>query len=168
MTPSFKPWYHCWGSAFFHQLLWTWTLHWNPIILPFTLNFCLSPVNDILDRAASLEKKLYTTHCRDCGSLTKVLYTVWIYGLICQNCQQEFIFRDIGSDKKASVKESKIKTEVNCPHCNFLLKKPKLKLTQRYPVAVGYKCYSSRLEEGCVPLNNRPLAKFFIWYNREF
>jgi hypothetical protein len=76
---------------------------------PIDAGLYLNAINEILDRAASLEKKLYTTHCRDCGSPVKVLYTVWIYGLICQNCQQEFIFWDVGRDKKASVKESRIK-----------------------------------------------------------
>ena len=70
--------------------------------------------------------------------------------------------------KKASVKESRIKKEVNSPHCNFLLKKRNLKRTQLYPLAVGYKCYGSRLKVICVPINNRPLAKLFLWYYREF
>jgi DNA modification methylase len=114
----------------------------------------LHAVNEILARAAHLQTKLYTTHCRDSGSETKVLYTVWSYGLICQNCQQEFIFWDVARDEKPSVKESKIKTEVNCPHCDFLLKKRQLKRTKRYPVAVGYKCCGKGLKESCVPLSD--------------
>ena len=121
---------------------------------PIDAGLYLNAINEIFNRAASLEKKLYTTYCRDCGSPAKVLYTVWSYGLICQNCQQEFVFWDVGRDEKASVKESKIKKEVNCPHCHVLLKKRNLKRTQRYPVAVGYKCCGSRLKESCVPLNN--------------
>jgi DNA modification methylase len=114
----------------------------------------LNAVGTVLERAAQLEKQLYTTHCRECGSQANVLYTVWSYGLICQHCQQEFIFWDVARDEKPSVRESKIKKEVNCPHCGCLLKKRNLKRTQRYPVAVGYKCCGSRLKESCVALND--------------
>ncbi|WP_413200761.1 DNA methyltransferase [Nostoc piscinale] len=113
----------------------------------------LNAVNTLLNRAAQLQKQLYTTRCRECGSETNVLYTVWSYGLICNHCQREFIFWDVGRDEKPSVKESKIKKEFNCPHCNALLKKRNLKRTQRYPVAIGYKCCGHRLKESCVPLD---------------
>lgn len=121
---------------------------------PIDAGCYLNAIHEILACAANLNKKLYTTYCRECGSPTQVLYTVWSYGLICKCCQQEFIFWEVARDEKPLVKESKIKKEFNCPHCNSLLKKRNLKRTKRYPVAIGYKCCGNRLKERCVPLND--------------
>lgn len=121
---------------------------------PIDTDRYLNAIDQILARASDLENKLYTTYCRDCHSPAKVLYTVWSYGLICKYCGEEFVFWDVARDEKPSVRESKIKKEVNCPHCDSLLKKRNLKRTQRYPVAVGYKCCGNRLKESCVALND--------------
>src|SRR5207248_3286570 len=40
-------------------------------------------VSTILSAVADLRRDLYTTHCRECGRTTELLYTVWSYGVIC-------------------------------------------------------------------------------------
>lgn len=100
----------------------------------------LTAVDKIIDESQHLQQKLYSTKCRDCGKQTRLLYTVWSYGLICNKCSHEFVLWDVARDERECVKESKILKEFNCPHCGDLIAKRSLKRTKRYPVQVGYKC----------------------------
>lgn len=112
----------------------------------------LKAIRSMLNATKSLESKLYNTHCRTCGKLVPMLYMVWSYSVICTFCGQEFNLWDVARDERSTVKESKIKTEFHCPHCNNLLKKRLLKKTKRSPVLVGYQCCkNSRQEEKAIP-----------------
>ena len=104
-------------------------------------------IKELLRRAEPIRKLLYTTVCRECGKDAEILYTVWSYKLICSSCGHEFVLWDVARDERRTVKESKIKTEFNCPHCNAWLKKRQLKRTELVPVALGYKCCSRSLKE---------------------
>lgn len=113
-----------------------------------------SAVQTLLRNSADLQRKLYTTSCRECGKDTTILYTVWSYKLICNHCNQEFLLWDVAKDERESVKESKIRTEFPCPHCGALLKKRVLKRTTIEPVAIGYKCCTKSLKEKCCELSS--------------
>jgi DNA modification methylase len=107
----------------------------------------LQAVRKVLEDAADLEAKLYQTPCRSCGTMTPMLYMVWSYGVICPECDREFILWDVARDEKPSVRESKILSEFPCPHCCAHLKKRGIKRTRRYPVQVGYRCCQGGLKE---------------------
>ena len=112
----------------------------------------LNAVRAILDQAKDLEHALYDTQCRACGKKIAMLYMVWSYGMICKQCKKEFILWDVARDERPRVRDSKIKSEFDCPHCGVHLKKRELKKTQRYPVQVGYKCCQRGLKEiTCLP-----------------
>jgi len=112
----------------------------------------LKAIRSMLNATKSLEHKLYNTHCRMCGKLVPILYMVWSYSVICTFCGREFNLWDVARDERPTVKESKIKTEFHCPHCDNPLKKRLLKKTQRFPVLVGYQCCKkSRQEEKAIP-----------------
>jgi adenine-specific DNA methylase len=81
-----------------------------------------------------------------------MLYMVWSYGVICPECEREFILWDVARDEKPNVRESKILSEFPCPHCKAHLKKRGLKRTRRHPVQVGYKCCVRGLKEQTAPL----------------
>lgn len=72
---------------------------------------------------------------------------VWSYGLICEFCHREFVLWDVARDERKDVRESKIKTEFDCPHCGQHLQKRKLQRTRVYPVQVGYRCCDSGQQE---------------------
>ncbi len=118
-----------------------------------------SAIRELLKRAEPLKKRLYTTHCRECGKEAEILYTVWSYKLICNHCGQEFVLWDVARDERETVKESKIRTEFNCPHCAAWLKKRQLKRTELVPVAIGYKCCSRSLKERVCELTGEDLQK---------
>jgi len=119
---------------------------------PMDADIYLKAVRTVLQEAADLEAKLYNTRCRSCGALTPALYMVWSYGVICPECDREFILWDVARDEKPSIRESKILSEFPCPHCNTHLKKRGLKRTRRHPVQVGYKCCGRGLKEQTAPL----------------
>ncbi|MCC6443668.1 MAG: hypothetical protein IT210_09470 [Armatimonadetes bacterium] len=138
----------------------------SPAATFIAYNMC-SPVNSrryleaieaILDVLKEKESELYTTQCRLCGRSACVLYTVWSYGMLCSFCQSEFRLWDVARFEGATVRESKIKNEFLCPYCEHLLNKRKLRRTQRYPVAIGYKCCQKGLQERCDPPNDKDLA----------
>ncbi len=104
-------------------------------------------IEHILTMADEAEKLLYGTHCRTCGKLVPMEYMVWSYGLLCPFCQMEFILWDVARDERENVRESKIKTEFECPHCGKPLQKRKLKRTRLYPVQIGYRCCDSGQQE---------------------
>ncbi|CAL1521251.1 DNA methyltransferase [Chitinophaga sp. MM2321] len=104
-------------------------------------------IDDILKQLASLEKELYTTQCAKCAQPTIQNYTVWSYGLICNECNEEFILWDVARDEKPSYKESKILSQFQCPNCHKVIKKGKLKRTKLNPVSIGYKCCEKGLKD---------------------
>lgn len=110
----------------------------------------ISVVETVLKEARDLERMLYGTHCRTCGRNVNMLYTVWSYGLICRYCNKEFIFWDVGRDEQPRVRDSKVKSEIDCPHCDKTQVKRGLKRTRRYPVSVGYRCCRRSLQEDMV------------------
>ncbi len=119
---------------------------------PIEASRYLDAVKAILEQAKDLEHALYDTHCRTCGKQIAMLYMVWSYGMLCKHCGKEFILWDVARDERPRVRDSKIKSEFDCPHCGIHLKKRELKKTQRYPVQVGYKCCQKGLKEAtCLP-----------------
>lgn len=119
---------------------------------PINADTYIKAVRSVLQEAADLEAKLYSTPCRQCGTLTPMLYMVWSYGVLCPECHREFILWEVARDEKPSVRESKILSEFECPHCKAHLKKRGLKRTSRHPVQVGYKCCGRGLKEQTAPL----------------
>jgi DNA modification methylase len=104
-------------------------------------------ISEILNELSDIEKNLYSTKCLTCNNITVQTYTVWSYGLICSNCNEEFILWDVARDERPSVKESKILTEFNCPKCTSLIKKRELKRTKLYPVQIGHRCCSKGMKD---------------------
>jgi DNA modification methylase len=119
----------------------------------------LAAVRAVLEASAALEHSLYDTHCRSCGERVAMLYMVWSYGVICPQCEREFVLWDVARDERESVRESKILSEFDCPHCQTHLKKRGLKRTKRHPVQVGYKCCTTSLKEATAPLDDFDLAQ---------
>jgi 16S rRNA G966 N2-methylase RsmD len=109
-------------------------------VTPIAARAYMQAVDDILAAVKDQELALYGTHCRKCGKTVPVEYMVWSYGLRCQFCDQEFVLWDVARDERSDVRESKIKTEFDCPHCGKHLEKRRLQRTQLYPVQVGYWC----------------------------
>lgn len=120
---------------------------------PIDSNVYLHAINSIVIQAKQLEEDLYGTNCRFCGKKVPVIYTVWSYGALCNHCNKEFILWDVTRDEKPNVKESKIRSEFNCPHCKKHLHRRELKRTKRYPVQIGYKCCQGGLRELTAELN---------------
>lgn len=104
-------------------------------------------VNLVSSHLVEEENALYGTHCRRCRKLVPMEYMVWSYGLVCQFCEQEFVLWDVARDERESVRESKIKSEFNCPHCGKHILKRRLRRTRLYPVQIGYRCCNSGLAE---------------------
>lgn len=119
----------------------------------------LRAVHELLDSSSKLEHSLYNTHCRNCGEKVPMLYMVWSYGVICPHCEREFVLWDVARDERESVRESKILSEFDCPHCKTHLKKRGLKRTKRHPVQVGYKCCTHGLKEATAPLDDFDLTQ---------
>jgi DNA modification methylase len=107
----------------------------------------LRAIKTILTVTHDDEMMLYGTHCRTCGKLVPMEYMVWSYGLICEFCHKEFVLWDVARDEREDIRESKIKSEFDCPHCNKHLQKRKLRRTKLYPVQTGYRCCNSGLRE---------------------
>ena len=93
----------------------------------------------LLGEAAPLERFLYETNVRETGIHTPMLYAVWSYGMLCAHCSKEFVLWDVARDERESVKESKILSGFDCPHCAAHLSKRGLQKTRRYMVQIGYK-----------------------------
>ena len=133
--------------------------------IAYNLNTPLEPgeyleaISQLLGKAVELEQTLYDTHCRTCGKAVPMLYMVWSYGLICHHCGHEFVMWDVARDEQPRVRDSKIKSEFDCPACHTGLKKRGLRRTNRYPVMIGYRCCERGLKEAVSPLNDYDLAK---------
>jgi 16S rRNA G966 N2-methylase RsmD len=125
---------------------------------PIEASRYMHAVHSVLQEARELEENLYNTPCRTCGQLTPMLYMVWSFGLICSHCNNEFVLWDVARDEQPRVRDSKIKSEFECPHCNKTIKKRSLKRTRRYPVSVGYRCCEKGLKETTNPLTDYDLA----------
>ncbi len=109
-------------------------------VTPVDAREYMRAVDEILAALKDEELTLYGTRCRKCGKTVPAEYMVWSYGLTCQFCGQEFVLWDVARDKRPDVRESKIKTEFDCPHCGKHLEKRRLQRTRLYPVQVGYWC----------------------------
>ena len=114
-------------------------------------------IDGILSELDNIRQKLYTTHCRDCGKDTEILYTIWSYNVICNNCSTEFLLWDYCRKYGRNVKEHKILSEFPCPKCGTKLQKSTLRRTTSQPVLIGYKCCKSAQQE--VPLNNDDITR---------
>lgn len=97
-------------------------------------------IDAVLEATRSVRQRLYTTRCRECGSDTEILYTVWSYKVLCNCCGSEFVLWDHCREYGERVRDHKILTEFPCPNCRSVLKKSKLQRTSMVPVMLGYKC----------------------------
>jgi 16S rRNA G966 N2-methylase RsmD len=116
-------------------------------LTPIDARHYFSAVESILSSLQGEELKLYGTHCRDCGKLVPMEYLVWSYKLACESCQQEFVLWDVARAEREDVRQSKILTEFDCPHCGKHLQKRKLRRSHLVPVQVGYRCCHSGSQE---------------------
>jgi DNA modification methylase len=129
------------------------------LLTPIKSDKYMNAIYQIMRILEDEEIKLFGTHCRDCEKLVPMEYMVWSYGLICSNCEKEFILWDVARDEREKVKESKIKSEFNCSHCGTHLKKKGLRRTKVYPVLVGYRCCESGRQESKSPPDEYDLTK---------
>lgn len=120
----------------------------------------MQAVDELMDQSAELAEKLYTTECRECGKPATMLYTVWSYELTCNRCGEDFCLWDVARDERANVRESKILSSFQCPHCQELIAKRGLKRGARRPVEIGYKCCSRGRQEQRASPNADDLALF--------
>jgi len=116
-------------------------------VSPVNAREYMQAVEKILAVTQGEELEIYGTRCRKCGKRLPLEYMVWSYGLLCQFCGQEFVLWDVARDERPNVRESKIKTGFDCPHCGKHLEKRKLQRTQLYPVQVGYWCCQAGQQE---------------------
>ena len=115
-------------------------------------------VNAILEATRDIRRRLYTTKCRECGSETEILYTVWSYKVLCDHCGSEFVLWDHCRKYGARVREHKILTEFPCPQCKKVLDKSKLQRTSVVPVMLGYKCCKGGQQETTHSLSDEDVA----------
>lgn len=104
-------------------------------------------VAHILSNLADLERNLYSTTCRECGSKVQQLYAVWSYILECNHCNQDFVLWDHCRKYGNTVREHRILRKFPCPHCGNEVNKSYLPRKQAVPVFLGYRCCSKRIVE---------------------
>lgn len=104
-------------------------------------------VLEILTHLDSLERDLYSTPCRECGSEARQSYTVWSYVLECNHCCHDFVLWDHCRKYGKSVREHRILRRFPCPTCGKEVNKSHLKRKQPVPAFVGYRCCSKRIVE---------------------
>ena len=104
-------------------------------------------VSQVLANLDSLQRALYLTRCRECGSEVVQLYTVWSYILECDHCEQDFVLWEHCRKYGDSVREHRILRRFPCPQCGNEVSKSHLKRKQVVPVFVGYRCCSKRIIE---------------------
>lgn len=117
----------------------------------------LDAVYAILQMSEDLERKLYATTCRECRDRVVQLYTVWSFGALCPDCHEEFVIWDVAREERPKIRECKIRSQFNCPHCGHLVQKKTLVRTKRYPVQIGYHCCGSRQKEKTAVPNSQDL-----------
>jgi 16S rRNA G966 N2-methylase RsmD/DNA-directed RNA polymerase subunit RPC12/RpoP len=110
---------------------------WN-LNTPVDAGRYLNAVETLIEQSLAVQHELYDTRIRGGSECVPMLYTVWSFGMLCGGCGQEFVLWDVARDEKPRVRESKIKSEIVCPHCSLLQAKRGLKRTRRYPVQIGY------------------------------
>ena len=115
-------------------------------------------INAVLEVTRDVRRRLYTTKCRECGSETEILYTVWSYKVLCDHCDSEFVLWDHCRKYGSRVREHKILTEFPCPQCKTVLEKSKLQRTSALPVMLGYKCCKGGQQETMRPLSAEDVA----------
>lgn len=125
---------------------------------PIDANRYLDAVSAVMASSRELEHELYDTRCRICGGPTPALYLVWSFGMRCSYCDEEFVLWDVARDERPSVRESKILSEFDCPHCQRRLVKRQLKRTKRVPVSIGYRCCGAGLQENMAVPTDEDLA----------
>jgi len=118
---------------------------------PMEADRYLRAVTAVLRASASLEHRLYATRCRTCGRSVPALYMVWSYAMVCGHCGAEFVLWDVARQEGSRPRDSKIKTQFNCPKCGTLLAKRELSRTSRFPVQVGYECCQNGPKEATAP-----------------
>lgn len=116
-------------------------------------------VKAVLDKLGEVRRNLYSTLCRECGRETEILYTVWSYRVVCNQCEDEFLLWDHCRSYGKRVREHKILTEFSCPNCQTLLKKSRLRRTSAEPVMLGYKCCRGGQQEMMHPLSQYDLTR---------
>ena len=104
-------------------------------------------VAHILSNLADLERNLYATTCRECGSKVQQLYAVWSYILECNHCNQDFVLWDHCRKYGNTVREHRILRKFPCPYCGNEVNKSYLPRKQAVPVFLGYRCCSKRIVE---------------------
>ncbi|HEY7346960.1 MAG TPA: DNA methyltransferase [Ktedonobacterales bacterium] len=114
-------------------------------------------VTAVLNELQDLRASLYTTNCRECGKATEILYTVWSYRVLCNECGHEFLLWDHCRKYGKRVRDHKILTQFPCPACGRNLEKSHLKRTIAQPVQIGYICCGSRQQEMVHPLSQADL-----------
>ncbi len=129
------------------------------LLTPVDHRAYMDAVYAVLDMGSDLEKELYATACRECGTRVPMLYTVWSFAVVCSTCRGEFILWDVARDERASVRESKILRQFDCPHCGRHLRKRGLQRKHREPVLVGYQCCGSRQKEATAPPDSADMAR---------
>jgi 16S rRNA G966 N2-methylase RsmD/transcriptional regulator with XRE-family HTH domain len=113
----------------------------------------------VLEAMRDIRRRLYTTKCRECGSETEILYTVWSYQVVCGHCGSEFVLWDHCRKYGSRVREHKILTEFPCPQCKTVLQKSKLQRTNVVPVMLGYKCCKGGQQETTHPLTDEDMTR---------
>jgi DNA modification methylase/transcriptional regulator with XRE-family HTH domain len=113
----------------------------------------------VMAELSSLRMKLYSTECRECGKSAELLYTVWSYRVICNDCGHEFLLWDHCKKFGKVVKEHKILSEFPCPSCQKIQRKSLLKRTLAVPVLVGYKCCGSKQQEATHTPSSKDLQR---------
>ena len=101
----------------------------------------------ILKELDGLQQSLYLTKCRECGSNSLLLYTIWSYFLECNSCHKSFLLWDHCRKYGNSVREHRILSKFPCPNCGREVNKSKLRRNQSVPVRVGYRCCSRKIVE---------------------
>ena len=104
-------------------------------------------LSQILSNLSSLQKRLYTTTCRECNSDVVALYTVWSYVVECNVCNKDLILWDHCKQFGRTVREHRILRRFPCPYCANVINKSYLRRKQTVPVFLGYRCCSKKLVE---------------------
>ena len=104
-------------------------------------------VSQVLANLDSLQRTLYLTKCRECGSEVVQLYTVWSYILECNHCKYDLVLWEHCRQYGKSVREHRILRKFKCPQCGNEVDKSHLKRKHVVPVFVGYRCCSKQIIE---------------------
>lgn len=104
-------------------------------------------VDAVRTEVAELRRRLYTTHCRECGEPVEILFTIWSYRVLCTECDHEFLLWDHCRRYGKTVRDHRILGKFPCPVCGRNIRKSRLRRTVAAPVRLGYQCCSKRQVE---------------------